>query len=348
MEELKEKILKYVDEHPKGKRKFADIADSFMMHSDEEISALSNALDDLVNEWQLFKSEGGQYQNREQAGIVEGKISINKAGMGFIDLEDRDSIRVDAKSQKSALHGDTVLVKCFPWQTYGEVVKVIKRSREHIIGTYLQKSRGLVFVPDDEKLQQQTIKVLKNDSFTPIDGMKVICNIVSYGKVMAVEVVKKIGYKDDPGVDILSVLLDHDIQPEFPEEVMAEVRNIPQTVQEEEKKNRRDLTNVVTVTIDGDSSKDFDDAVEQAVWLEHGNRHSAHIHSKNVDNITKYAKAIDTAILVKNGPSYAALGFGGEGYCTFTIASRTGEGLTSASTFTKRRRCVMTDSLCIR
>ena len=95
-------------------------------------------------------------------------------------------------------------------------------------------------------------------------------------------------------------------------------------------------------------AKDFDDAVEQAVWLEHGNRHSAHIHSKNVDNITKYAKAIDTAILVKNGPSYAAPGFGGEGYCTFTIASRTGEGLTSASTFTKRRRCVMTDSLCIR
>ena len=95
-------------------------------------------------------------------------------------------------------------------------------------------------------------------------------------------------------------------------------------------------------------AKDFDDAVEQAVWLEHGNRHSAHIHSKNVDRITKYARAIDTAILVKNGPSYAALGFGGEGFPTFTIASRTGEGLTSASTFTKRRRCVMSDSLCIR
>lgn len=95
-------------------------------------------------------------------------------------------------------------------------------------------------------------------------------------------------------------------------------------------------------------AKDFEDAVEKAVWLEHGNRHSAHIHSKNIDNITTYAKAIDTAILVKNAPSYAALGFGGEGFCTFTIASRTGEGLTSASTFTKRRRCVMAESLCIR
>lgn len=95
-------------------------------------------------------------------------------------------------------------------------------------------------------------------------------------------------------------------------------------------------------------AKNFEDAVEKAVWLEHGNRHSAHIHSKNVDRITTYAKAIDTAILVKNAPSYAAIGFGGEGFCTFTIASRTGEGLTSASTFTKRRRCVMSDSLCIR
>jgi len=95
-------------------------------------------------------------------------------------------------------------------------------------------------------------------------------------------------------------------------------------------------------------AKNFADAVEQAVWLEHGNRHSAHIHSKNVDRITEYARAMDTAILVKNGPSYAALGFGGEGFPTFTIASRTGEGLTSAATFTKSRRCTMSDSLCIR
>jgi len=95
-------------------------------------------------------------------------------------------------------------------------------------------------------------------------------------------------------------------------------------------------------------AKNFSEAVQKCVWLEHGNRHSAHIHSKNVDRITEYARAMDTAILVKNGPSYAALGFGGEGYTTFTIASRTGEGLTSAASFTKRRRCTMTDSLCIR
>lgn len=94
--------------------------------------------------------------------------------------------------------------------------------------------------------------------------------------------------------------------------------------------------------------KDVDEGIETAVELEHGNRHSAHMHSTNVKNLTKYGKALDTAIFVKNGPSYAALGFGGEGFATFTIASRTGEGLSSAKTFTKTRRCVMCDAMCIR
>lgn len=261
MEELKERILKYIEEHPKGKRKFTDLVDAFDMHSDEDRSMLSTALDELINEYVLFKGEGGQYQNRNQAGIVEGKISINRAGMGFLDLEDRESIRIDAKSQNTALHGDTVLVKCFPWQSYGEVIKILKRSRNHIIGTYVNTKKGLMFVPDDEKLQDKTIKVTKKEGFTPIDGMKVVCDILSYGKPLTIQVEKEIGYKDDPGVDILSVLLDHDIQPEFPEEVMEQVHGIPQEVLEEEKVGRTDLTEINTVTIDGDSSKDFDDAV---------------------------------------------------------------------------------------
>ncbi|SET18357.1 propionaldehyde dehydrogenase [Natronincola peptidivorans] len=95
-------------------------------------------------------------------------------------------------------------------------------------------------------------------------------------------------------------------------------------------------------------AEDFQEAMDIAKELEHGNRHSAHIHSKNVDNLTRFGKAIDTAIFVKNAPSYAALGFGGEGYCSFTIASKTGEGLTSTKTFTKSRRCVLSDNLSIR
>nr|WP_273701857.1 aldehyde dehydrogenase family protein [Tepidanaerobacter acetatoxydans] len=88
---------------------------------------------------------------------------------------------------------------------------------------------------------------------------------------------------------------------------------------------------------------DIDEAIELAVKCEQGNRHTAMMHSKNVDNMTKYAKAIETTIFVKNGPSYAGIGMGGEGFTTFTIAGPTGEGLTSARTFTRKRRCTLVD-----
>ena len=71
------------------------------------------------------------------------------------------------------------------------------------------------------------------------------------------------------------------------------------------------------------------------------------MHSKNVDNLTQMAKAIETTIFVKNAPSYAGIGVGGEGYTTFTIAGPTGEGLTSAKSFTRQRRCVLVDGFSI-
>ncbi|MDR3438608.1 aldehyde dehydrogenase EutE [Telmatospirillum sp.] len=93
---------------------------------------------------------------------------------------------------------------------------------------------------------------------------------------------------------------------------------------------------------------DVDEAIALAVEVEHGNRHTAMMHSTNVCKLTKMAKLIQTTIFVKNGPSYAGIGAGGEGYATFTIAGPTGEGLTSAKSFARRRKCVMVESLNIR
>ena len=90
--------------------------------------------------------------------------------------------------------------------------------------------------------------------------------------------------------------------------------------------------------------KDIDEAIDLAVKAEHGNRHTAHMHSKNIDNLSRFASAVETTIFVKNAPSYAGIGFGGEGHATFTIAGPTGEGITSARSFTRKRRCVMADS----
>ncbi len=88
----------------------------------------------------------------------------------------------------------------------------------------------------------------------------------------------------------------------------------------------------------------IDEAIELACKAEHGNRHTAHMHSKNIDNLSRFARAVETTIFVKNAPSYAGIGFGGEGHATFTIAGPTGEGITSARSFTRQRRCVMADS----
>ena len=91
-----------------------------------------------------------------------------------------------------------------------------------------------------------------------------------------------------------------------------------------------------------------DEAIDMAVRVEHGNRHTALMHSKNVDKLSKMAKLIQTTIFVKNGPSFAGLGNGGMGYATFTIAGPTGEGLTSAKTFCRKRKCVLVGGMDVR
>ena len=90
---------------------------------------------------------------------------------------------------------------------------------------------------------------------------------------------------------------------------------------------------------------DIDEAIRESVRAEKGCHHSAMIHSSNIHNMTAAASALNTTIFVKNGPSYAGLGFGGEGFTTLTIATPTGEGLTSARTFTRARRCVVRGDL---
>lgn len=90
-------------------------------------------------------------------------------------------------------------------------------------------------------------------------------------------------------------------------------------------------------------AKNVDDAIEMAKRVEHGNGHTAVMYSKNIDNLHRMAKEINTSIFIKNGPSYAGLGLGGEGYTSFTIASPTGEGLTTCRTFSRIRRCTLKD-----
>ncbi len=92
---------------------------------------------------------------------------------------------------------------------------------------------------------------------------------------------------------------------------------------------------------------DVQEAIRFGVEVEQGRRHTATMWSRNVDHMTQLARAIKSTIFVKNGPSYAGIGLGGEGFTSFTIAGPTGEGITSARTFTRRRRCTLVDAFSI-
>ena len=89
--------------------------------------------------------------------------------------------------------------------------------------------------------------------------------------------------------------------------------------------------------------RSFEEAMEYALAAEHGNRHTSSIFSKNVDHLTTFGRLIETTIYVKNSCTKAGVGIGGEGHCTMTIAGPTGEGITCAKSFCRRRRCMLAD-----
>ncbi len=91
--------------------------------------------------------------------------------------------------------------------------------------------------------------------------------------------------------------------------------------------------------------RDIEEAIRRAREAEHNYKHTAIIHTRNVDHMTAMARALDTSLFVKNGPCMAGLGLGGEGYLSYSIATPTGEGVTNPLTFTRTRRCVMVDNL---
>ena len=261
MNELKEQILSVIEKRGKKTCTADMILDALNMHSSMDFIRVSKALEEMEKEYLVFRTDGNGFETREQRGVFEGRISIARNGMGYIDREDREAVRIEPDDQLSAMDGDTVLVACQLWQVYGTVIKILKRARTQVIGTYIPTARGLKFIPDDERLREKQYRVLSDKNFTPVEGLKVLCDIERYDGVMALRVARVIGHKDDPGVDILSILLDHDIVPEFPDDVNEQANSYGSVIKEEDIAGRHDLRSVRTVTIDGDDSKDFDDAV---------------------------------------------------------------------------------------
>ena len=268
MSTLKEDVLALVGSNKKQSLSRADIAKKLNLESALEIAELDKAIDELEESGELYRGRGNRYMNREQYGISVGVLHVNRRGTGYVDREGKASVMIPPARLNGALDGDTVAVRTEENGKYnqyeavnGSVEKILKRSKDTLVGTYIDTPYGPRFWPDDEKFRGLSISMKEPEGFTALPGMKATAKIDAYGDPMELTFVRTIGFKDDPGVDLLTVLLDHGIDPEFPEAVMKQAEAIPQEVSEEEKEGRTDLTGDLTITIDGDDSKDFDDAV---------------------------------------------------------------------------------------
>lgn len=265
MENLSEKIVACIEQQKKRSCTTDSIRQALNLTGSQDFILLQKTLEELEDKYQIFRNDNGTWSTQKQRGYYEAKISINKKGMGFIDREPFDSLRIPVQDTHGALHGDIVIYSGEPYEPYGKVIAVKERAHEHIIALYAPKFHGaktFKLVPEDEKLKDKRLIVEKLGNFSMAEGTKVLCKIISSeGQDIHVTIERVIGHKDDPGVDILSVLLENDIVPEFPDEVLDCLDAVPTEVTEEEIKDRKDLRKDITVTIDGDDSKDFDDAV---------------------------------------------------------------------------------------
>lgn len=254
-----------------GKEKRAlsatEICDKLNLNTAGELKKLLDDLRILEEGYTVYRSNKDKYMLFENSHLLKGRLSVNKKGFGFVIVDGRDEdIYIDAKNMNGALNNDLVVVEELKGQngkkTEGRVVKVLKKENNLIVGEYKIIDGNPHFIPDDKKLRMEIILDNK-DLDDLVDGHKIQVSIVKeMGKYKYLgEVVKIIGHKNDPGVDILSIIYDHGINDTFTDEVMEEVNELPSEVLDSDRKGRKDLTDMTIFTIDGDDTKDIDDAV---------------------------------------------------------------------------------------
>ncbi|MBQ9024080.1 MAG: ribonuclease R [Bacilli bacterium] len=240
------------------------IADKLSLNTVEGLTKIIETLTELQEECLVYCSNKDKYMLFNDSHLLKGRLTVNKKGFGFLIIEGSDDIYVDSKNMNGALNNDIVV--CEPISVNGRkearVIKVLKKENTLVVGEYNIIDGKPHFTPDDDKLKIE-IELDEKSCEDLVDGHKIQVSIVkelSRYKYKG-EVVKIIGHKNDPGVDILSIVYDHGINDIFSESVINEVNEMPIEVLDSDRKGRKDLTNEVIFTIDGDDTKDIDDAI---------------------------------------------------------------------------------------
>ena len=287
-----------------------ELQDMLHINDVNQAKELSDELRKLEDEVVVYHSNKNKYMMLEKSHLRKGVMRTNKKGFGFVEIENMDDdVYVAADNMNGAIHDDIVLVEITSKMTLdrleGRVLKIIKRQVQRYIGeiTFDEKGKGHIKL-DDNKVKLN-IEIPKDKALNAVDGHKVVVELVKKlnnnlkyeGKVLEI-----IGHKNDPGVDILSIIYKYNINTVFPDEVKEEVSNINMEVLPEELKGRRDLRDQVIFTIDGDDTKDIDDAISIEKFA--SGHYKLGVHIADVSYYVKEGSPLDNEAMERGTSVY--------------------------------------------
>ena len=284
-----------------------EINDLLELTSPEDLSRLNNVLCELEKDGVVYKTKKNKYiLFKNCPSLKAGVLSLNKKGFGFLIVKDGEDIYIDKDNINGAVNDDRVLVEIINnhGKTEGRVLRVLNRDLSNLIGEiYFVDNK--TFVKLEDKNKKLDIKLDSKSTNGLVEGTKVIVSItkeMSKNKYMG-RVTTVIGHKDDPGVDIKLVAYKYNIYEEFSNKAMEQTDAIPSVVSDNELKGRTDLTNEVIFTIDGDDTKDIDDAISYK--FENG-LHVLGVHIADVSYYVTENSYLDKDALSRGTSSYLA------------------------------------------
>ncbi|WP_204498479.1 ribonuclease R [Aquibacillus albus] len=267
---MKQSILEYFRVNASKPLSVQEIEEVLELQDAEQFKELMKVLNELEEKGELVRTRKNRYGPPERMNLIRGKIQMHAKGFAFLipDEEGQDDVYINHADLQSAMNNDRVLVRIEGRDEQGKrpegvVIRILERAVTELIGTY-DDNGNFGFVIADDKRIPNDIFIPKNASMGAVNGHKVIVRITKYPEARMSaegEVVQILGHKNDPGMDIISIIYKHGIAVEFPEEVLDHAANTPESITEEEIANRRDLRDEMIVTIDGADAKDLDDAV---------------------------------------------------------------------------------------
>lgn len=228
------------------------------LQSSQEIEDFMRVIRECENEYEITYTKKNKLVLVDQSEFVRGTLSINPKGFGFVD-HPKGSLYIANHQFNGAMHDDEVLVKPKVYadlSAEGVIIKVVKHNTKQLVGTW-KKNRIQV---NDIRIYHK-IELVDSDMSHCVFGSQLLLDIVSYGDTLKVKLNKVLGHVNDPGMDILTLLHNHQIPMTFSDKLMEEVDQLPTKVILDPSEKRVDYRDCQVITIDGEDAKDFDDAI---------------------------------------------------------------------------------------